>query len=553
MSATKSKQPPAAEKERLRSQHMQAMALPLVLPWLFLHEVLSLSETCKANSCICATQTYYVHLKSTRWIRSSVVFSRLSLRYPNCRTLTVQRDSLIDGLEVLMLRDPISRFWEGLHNLEMRNFCAQSSPASSISVSGSPGLIPLTSLKRLVLDCPKNSVVEIIRSCSASSLRDLTVHAPLAVPPQAGLAGGELHAALSPLRALTRLTLSQLFHVDTLALPESVCATLVHLALTRCSRLSQVKPAVALPRLDTIDLSHTAITTESMACLLVLSAPSSLKACHCPSLTNLHVGSSISASTSVSAAADTSRTRPPLPMRLRHLDLRCCRRLVSVSISGSGGGTSSSSSSPGSAATRPSSSLLSSLCSLRLEGCDALESLVVHAAILRRLCLSMLATLRSISLLCPHLQSLKLSGCSGLVGQDWLPAIIAGCPRLTSSTGRVKFYGTPLYSSCLDRYNRPRDRESVVVDDSLDSKYGRDGGDTDYGQDGDDGDVDGGDGDAPSLVLAAELAGLRLDSPSGTGGAGPEAQRKQERRRRRAPLGHELKRSMSLGSHPTPP
>jgi len=555
----------AEERERLRSV---IMALPFVLPWLYLHEVLSLSETCKANSCICATQTYYVHLQSTRWIRSSVVFSRLSLRYPNCRTLTVQRDSLIDGLEVLMLRDPISRFWEGLHNLELRNFCAQSSPASSVSVSGSPGpsrpFLPLTSLKRLVLDCPKNSVIELIRSCSASSLRDLTVHAPLSVPSQAGLPGGDLHASLSPLRALVSLTLSQLFHVDTLALPASVCATLVHLALTRCSRLSQVQPAATLPRLDTLDLSHTAVTTGSLKCLLALSAPSSLKACHCPSLTNLHVGSSsasasafASASASVSAAADTPTTRPSLPLRLRHVDLRCCRGLVSVSISGSGSGPSPSSrsSSPGSAP-----SLLSSLGSLRLEGCDALESVVVHAAPLRRLCLSMLASLRSISLLCPYLQSLQLSGCAGLDDQDWLPAIIAGCPRLASSAGRIKFHGTPLYSSCLDLYSRPGpgDRESVV-DDSLcgGEETERDSiglccGDVSAGDD-----VGGLSNRAapPSscYVLAAELAGLRLDPlGSSTGCAGPlEAKRKQERRRR-APPGHELKRSMSLGTNPTP-
>ena len=453
-------------------------AFPHVLPFMTVGDVLRLGQTRKALLTLTTVQCYEVHLWSLAWVRSSVVFVKLSLRFPSCRAFTVQSDCSVESVDILTLRDLHSTFWQRLHDVKLCGFHLLT-PANSGSnpASNSPLLLPLQSIRRLELNAPRTSVARIIRSCSPSSLRYLSIDAPLGLAPNAGHPGGDLHAALAPLRGCATLRLCRLHLADALVLPAGLCASLRCLSVTKCGRLATLVAAGPLLAVEDIDVSFSAVSTASLFALL-FSSSSSSSSSSVSSSSGSGSGSGFSSLRRLRARHCTGLSGSlvlPCPCpRLAAVDLGCCRRLAKLVLAG-----------------------VPALCRLDLDGCAALVSLTVHQALtvplpvpssppllyssspssssprppspnacsvpvplapgvgsLRRLSLSLLSALRSLDLRCPGLERLDLTGCAGLLRAEadaaaaaaagagagsgsksagWLGAVLAGCPLLSSS------------------------------------------------------------------------------------------------------------------------
>ena len=370
------------ELEKRTALLLSAMAYSL--RYLFLSELRDLSMCSKSLAELVKDRANELHLVSTSWITSSQVFGLLASRFPHCRVFTVSDSSTIEKIEVLSASS--SSFWQRIYELEMNAFTLLEDSGTHEAYDGPPALA-LIRIQRVVLKNAKTSVLLLLDSvCQLNNktLTSLTLEAPLSLSPRAGLKpDGDLFRSLGNLARLESLHLSQLFVLESLCLPASVCASLRSLAVVRCARLTRIECCAILSRLGCLDVSFSKITSTSLASLVASCNPNALvsvTARHCTGLTRGLVLTHGAA--------------------LKTLAFDYCSRLPSLEVSSG------------------------YLQSLSLAGCARLRTLSVCSPLLSRLSLCLLCELHFLDLKCGGLKSLDITGCQSLDGhrlRDTLP------------------------------------------------------------------------------------------------------------------------------------
>jgi len=315
-------------------------ALAYSLRYLYVSELRDLSMCSKALADLVRERSNEIHLFSTSWITSSQVFGLLASRFPHCRVFTVRDDCTIEKIEVLSASS--SSFWERIYELEMNAFALLEHSGTHEAYHGPPALA-LTRIQRVVLRQPKTSVLLLLESvCQLdnNTLTSLSLEAPLSLSPRAGIKpDGDLYRSLGNLSRLETLELSQLFVLEVLSLPASVCGSLRSLAVVRCARLTRIEGCAALTRLRGLDVSYTNISSASLTSLVAACNSNvlySITARHCAGLTRPLVFITRPGAALNSLFLDFSHKLPTLEVSgcsLQNLSLAGCVRLRTLSLS----------------------------------------------------------------------------------------------------------------------------------------------------------------------------------------------------------------------------